>query len=307
MFERLVLGLGLFVGSLAIGRWLSARGALSETRAAWLIRLVVTKLSPCVLCLSFWRLEITDRSLWILPVLGCIVSVTALLPAWAYARLAQLSAPQTGSMLTCALVSNLGFLGAFTAFALHGEVAYGLAMWYLVYFSPCFYVVGFALAKRFGQQVSASGQASFLSDQLRLLPLLGLLLGLVLSVTRVPRPAIFESINRALIPLDTAMYLAAIGSQLTWEPIGRWRMPCAVMSVIKFVYSPLIAWALVQLGHVQGLPRFIVLLQAAMPVAISPLMLPMLFGLDRRLSNALWLFTTVLAIPWLLIYLPLIR
>jgi len=50
-----------------------------------------------------------------------------------------------------------------------------------------------------------------------------------------------------------------------------------------------------------------VLLQAAMPVGVSPLMLPALFGVDRKLTNALWLTTTMLAIPWLLLYLPLIR
>ncbi|MBI3330767.1 MAG: hypothetical protein HYZ96_01490, partial [Candidatus Omnitrophica bacterium] len=53
--------------------------------------------------------------------------------------------------------------------------------------------------------------------------------------------------------------------------------------------------------------RFIVLLQAAMPVGVSPLMLSILFGLDRRLTNSLFVFTTLLAIPWLLVYLPWIR
>ena len=82
---------------------------------------------------------------------------------------------------------------------------------------------------------------------------------------------------------------------------------CLVMSGIKFLYSPLIAWGLVELFRLQGLPRFIVLLQAAMPVAISPLMLPALFGIDRRLTSSLLVATTLLAIPWLLVYLPLIR
>jgi len=48
-------------------------------------------------------------------------------------------------------------------------------------------------------------------------------------------------------------------------------------------------------------------LQASPPVAVSPLVLPLLFGLDRRLSNALWLFTTAAALPWLLLIIPLLQ
>jgi len=63
----------------------------------------------------------------------------------------------------------------------------------------------------------------------------------------------------------------------------------------------------VQVWHLEGLPRLVVLLQAATPVGVSPLMLALLFGLDRRLTNALQVFTALLAIPWMLLYLPLIR
>jgi hypothetical protein len=48
------------------------------------------------------------------------------------------------------------------------------------------------------------------------------------------------------------------------------------------------------------------LLQASTPVAVSALVLPLIFGLDRRLSNALWLWTTVWSIPWFLLLLPLL-
>lgn len=81
---------------------------------------------------------------------------------------------------------------------------------------------------------------------------------------------------------------------------------CLAMSAIKFIYTPLVGWALATAFGVQGMGRFIILLESLMPVAISPLMLPLLFGLDQRLSNAVWLFTTVLAVPILLAALPLI-
>ena len=79
------------------------------------------------------------------------------------------------------------------------------------------------------------------------------------------------------------------------------------MSAIKFVYTPLIAWLLLTAFKIEGLPRLVVLLEASTPVAVSPLVLPLLFGLDRKLSNALWVFTTLAAIPWFIFVLPILQ
>lgn len=307
MLVRLGLGLGLFFGSLLLGWFLSRQGLLTDARATRIIRFVVRRLTPVVLALSFWRLDIRQPGLWVLPLVGCLISASTLLPAWGYARAAKLRGPQTGSILICAFFSNLGFFGAFVAFALFGEQAYGLATWYLVYFSPCFYSLGFAVAKRFGSGAAMSPMADRRPDELRFFPFLGMGVGLILNLLSIPRPAACEAINRLLIPVDTALYIMAIGSQVSLRVPRRWLRACVAMSVIKFWWSPLIGWGLVQLWHLEGLPRLVVLLQAATPVGVSPLMLALLFGLDRRLTNALQVFTALLAIPWMLLYLPLIR
>ena len=307
MIGRLEFSLGLFAGSLLLGWWLDRRQRISHAQAAAVIRFTTKRLSPITLCLSFWRLPLTDIRLLLLPLIGLLVACSTLLPAWGYGRWARLTPPQEGSFLTCAFFSNLGYLGAFIAFAMAGERAYGLTMAHLLYFSPCFYLLGFTIAKRLGQPTTALSTQAGLAGGLRLSPFLGLLIGLVLSVARVPRPAICETVNVLLIPLSTALYLVAIGSDMSLRLPGRWLGACLVMSGIKFLYSPLIAWGCVELFRLRELPRFVVLLQAAMPVAISPLMLPALFGIDRRLTNSLWVLTTLLAIPWLLVYLPLIR
>lgn len=300
---RLILGLGLFISSLIAGWALGRRGVLTESRARTLLYVVVKYLAPVVLTLSFWRLQIRALGPWLLPLIGCLVSLSTLLPAWAYTRAAPLTGPQKGSVLTSAFFSNLGFFGAFVAFALRGEEAYGLAALYLIYFSPCFYSLGFALARRFG----SGRQGIQLPDELRWYPFVGMAIGLTLNLLGIPRPALCESVNRALIPLDTVLYVVAIGSQLSLRLPRRWLGVSLAMSAIKFWWSPLVGWGLASAFGLEGLPRFIVLLQAAMPVGISPLMLSILFGLDRRLTNSLFVFTTLLAVPWLLVYLPWIR
>jgi len=267
MAIRVGLGLGLFLGSMALGWWLGRLGVLTEPKAARLVRVIVKGLSPLVLCFVFWQLPLRRPEPWLLPLVGLLVSSSTLIPAFLYARRA-LSRPQIGSFLTCAFFSNLGYLGAFTAFALYGEVAYGLCMLYLVFFTPCFYTVGFSIASRYGQPRASSGLGSAYNDELRLYPFLGMLAGLALNLSKVPRPLVFEWLNHVLIPVDTALYLTAIGSQITVTSPRPWLRPCLVMSGIKFLYTPLVAWALVSLLRIDGLARTVILLEAATPVAV---------------------------------------
>lgn len=307
MIARVGLGLGLFLGSLGLGWWLRRQAVLTEARASRLVRGIVKGLSPLVLCLSFWRMNLRSAEPWLLPLLGLLVSSSTLIPAWLYATSARLSRPQTGSFLTCACFSNVGYLGAFLAFALFGEGAYALCVLYFLLFSPSFYTLGFGLASRYGRKRHRSSFGTAFSDEMRLYPFLGMVAGACLSLARVVRPAPLEWLNHALIPLDTALFLAAIGSQLTFESPRPWLRACLAMSAIKFLYTPAVAWALLTAFGLQGLPRLIVLIEASTSVAVSPLVLPLLFGVDRKLANALWLFTTCLAIPWLLLIIPVLQ
>ena len=304
MIFRLVSGIGLVAGSMLLGWWLHRRRILTEDGASKLVRWVVLVPSPIVLCLSLWRMPLRSAGPWLMPLLGLLIASSTLLPSYWYVKRARLTSPQTGSFLTCAFFSNLGYLGAFVAFALYGEEGYALCMLYLLFFTPCFYTIGFSIAARHGTGSRQTGLADAFNDKLRLYPFLGMVAGIVLNFTQVPRPAWLEPLNHAFIPLSTGLYLAAIGSQITYESPRPWLRPCLAMSFIKLLYTPLVALVLVWLFRVQGLNRFIVLLEASMPVAISPLVLPMLFGLDRKLANALWLFTTIVSIPWLFLTLP---
>ncbi len=307
MWWRACFGLGLFLGSMLVGWWLHRRGRLSEALAAQLVRWVVLGPSPVVLGLSFWRMDFHSIEPWVLPLLGFLISASALLPAVLYVRRTRLPRPQAGSFLTAAFFSNLGYLGAFTAFALYGEAAYALCMLYLIFFTPCFYTIGFGIAARYGhlRQPSSEMERAY-SSELRLVPFLGMAVGAALSLARVPRPAALEGLNHVLIPLSTAIYLVASGSQLAFHSPRPWLRPCLAMSAIKFLYTPAVAWLLVTLFHIKGLPRIVVLLESATPVAVSPLVLPLLFGLDRKLANALWLVTTAAAIPWLMLLIRLL-
>jgi malate permease and related proteins len=307
MLIRLLLSLWLFVGAMLAGWWMHRRGWLPEARAARLVRWLVILPSPVVLCLSFWHMSFRSFEPWILPLLGLAIAASTLAPAHWYVRASRMTRPQAGSFLTCAFFSNLGYFGAFTAFALYGETAYALCALYFVYFTPAFYTLGFSTAARYGDRTASSAaMTGAYNAELRIFPLLGMIAGALLSLAGVPRPAPLEWLNHALIPVNTAVYLATIGAQLTFSSPRPWMRHCLAMCAIKFLYTPLVAWVLATACRIEGLPRIVVLLEAATPVAVSPLILPLLFGLDRRFANALWLVTTLVGVPVYLILLPLL-
>jgi malate permease and related proteins len=307
MLIRLTLSLGLFFGAMVIGFILGQKKIIKAPAAKEMIRFVVKRVSSLILCFSFWRLDFTDRSLFFLPLIGFLVAISTLIPSWLYAKKAGYSNPESGVFITSAVFSNLGFFGAFIAFAIYGEIGYSLASLYMVFFSPTFYALGFSIAKHYGGGRHESSEADAYRDELRLYPFIGILLGFVLSIAKIPRPAFISTINVTLIPIDTLLYMLALGSQLHIEPVTKWLRPCLSISLIKFVYSPLVALGLVYFCGIDGINRFVVLLQAAMPVGVSSLMLALIFDLDQKLASSLWLFTTVLAVPWLLFYLQMIK
>ncbi len=304
MISRLSGGLALFIGSMAAGWFLRRSGFMTEKRAGHLVRWVIKFPAPASLCLAFWGMNLRRVEPWLLPMTGFLVAASALIPAYLYARQSRLSRPQTGSFLTCAFFSNLGYLGAYTAYALYGETAYALCTLYFVFFTPCFYTFGFSIGSRFGEKNRNSAARDILTDEIRLYPFLGMLAGASLSLLGIPRPAFCGSINHVLITMDTVLDLVAVGSQIIFISPQPWLKACLAMCGIKFLYTPVIAWLLVKHFGFSGLNRFVVMLEASTPVGVSPLLLPLLFGLDRRLSNSLWLVTTLVSIPWLLFVIP---
>jgi len=304
---RAFFSISFFVACLLTGWALRRRGWMTQARAEALIHWLIQYPAPLVLGTVLWGVRLDSWRMLALPLMGAGISASMLLPAYLYSRVKGLNRPQTGSMLVSAFFSNLGYLGAFTAFALYGEEAYGLGMLYLLFFSPCFYTLGFWIGGHYGRLTSRSPKQPALAEDYKFYPLVGMLIGLALNLSGVPRPEVLGDVNQVLIPAHTALYLVAIGSQLTFRPASHWVSAGWVMSAIKFIYAPAVAWCMVQFIGLEGLPRFVVLLQASTPVGVSAMIFPMLFRLDRELANALWLITTLLAVPWLLAVIPILQ
>ena len=113
--------------------------------------------------------------------------------------------------------------------------------------------------------------------------------------------------------LATVLFLFAIGLGLRLSRVSCYAREAAALAIVKFIGVPLLLVplaALAGLGSIDGgLPLRVVTVLSCMPVAMTALVPPALFGLDVDMANALWIFSTlalVVILPVLYFVLPLL-
>ncbi len=304
IISKTVFALLLIYGSLTIGWFFRVRNWCSEKRSDPLMRGAILCLEPLICCFAFWILDLSNLRVLTLPVVGALIVTFTFIPAYILAKNLHLDRKKKGSYILGALFSNGGYLGAPLCFLLLGEEAFALAWLYIIFFGPYFFTVGLSLAARYGQEKRLGAKEilkNFFTDKIRILPLLGIGAGLVLNLAHYPRPAIFAGANGFLVPLAIFLYMFAIGLGLRLGRIKIFFREIASVSLIKFVYAPLIGLGLGFLFGYQhilgGLPLKVVFIQAIMPTAIWSVIAANLYGLDKDLSNVIWITTTLFLLP----------
>ena len=306
MVKKTIFALLLIYGSLTIGWFFRARNWCSEKRSAPLMRGAILYLEPLIGCFAFWILDLSNIRILTLPVVGALIVTLTFIPAYILAKKLHLDRKKKGSYILGALFSNGGYLGAPLCFLLLGEEAFALAWLYVIFFGPYFFSVGLSLAAQYGREQRLGIKRiikEFFTDKVRILPLLGITLGLSFNLAHYPRPAVFAGANGVLVPLAIFLYMFAIGLGLRLGRIKIFFREILSISLIKFVYAPLVGLALgFLLGYqhiLNGLPLKVVFIQAIMPTAIWTVIAANLYGLDKDLSNAIWIATTLLLLPLL--------
>jgi hypothetical protein len=303
---------------LGIGYGLKSRLIDRSDKISKIIIIFLTKsITPFIVMFSFWALDLSNKTIFTLPLLGMTVTILALIPAIFFTKVHKLNQRQAGSYIGAAMFSNIGYtLGGFIAFVLYGEVGFGLTVLYCLFFKPFYYTIGFYMAENYSAR-KANGVKDNLkrifTEGIRLFPLLGLAIGIILNILDFKRPIYVGNLNDILIPATTFIYMLAIGLTMNFKAIKKFKSPIFTMSIIKFIWSPAVGILLAYLLNYQnimgGLPLKIAIIESFMPTAIASLVLASLFDLDQDLANSCWIFTTfflMLLLPLLLLILYIV-
>ena len=321
---KLILSLGIIVVGLSLGY------AIQRLSAADLLRLPISHddlrkrlqktallfVLPVTVLGAIWIVDVRSISIAALPLIGVGAITTGGILAMGAARVLKLEPRKTGALIPCGAFTNIGSIGALICYVYLGEKGFALVPIYKLFEELSYYAVGFPVAKYFSamdarRDSSADRLKALISDPFILVALSSIVLGAILNLTNLPRPAIFGIINAVFIPLGTGLLLVSIGLAIRFKSVRHHLKACALVSLIKFAIVPLSATAVAWfIGYGQidnGLPLKVVMILSSMPVAFNALIPPSIYDLDLDLANACWFFTTSALIVVLPVLLMLIN
>ena len=273
-------------------------------------RIALLFVNPIAVVGAIWVVSLKNATLVALPFVGLFALLAGGVIALGFARLFKLSPQKTGSLYGCGAFTNIGSIGALVCFVFLGEKGFALVLIYKLFEELSYYAIGFPVAKYY----SSSAREERIRDNLKnltrdpfiLVALSSIIIGGLLNFSGVNRPEFYKTIVAIFVPLATIMLLTSIGMALRFRRIRDYLRECVALSIIKFIFTPILATSLAyMIGYAkidEGLPLKVVMILSCMPVAFTALIPPSIYDLDLDLANSCWFFTTAL----LVIVLPIL-
>ncbi|MGE4284596.1 MAG: AEC family transporter [Clostridia bacterium] len=307
--DKFVYSLGLIVLGMILGQTLKAftvKGIIKpsiqmEKYIKLLQDISLLGLVPVISMGAFWALKIDNMIFISLPFLGVAGFVIGGGSALTAARVLKLNKKQRGSMFVSGCFANLTSFGGLICYVFLGEISYGFVSMYKLFEEVFYYTIGFPIAKSFGdydkEDTSAvSNLVRLLLDPYIIVSFLSISIGTSLNISGVARPELYKTINAVFIPLSSLLLVTSVGYNMKFSAVGNYLRECFIITVIKFVATPLLittAAYLLGLGTIHdGLVLKVVMILSAMPPAFNSLIPPQIYNLDKDLANSSWLFNT---------------
>lgn len=317
MILTFIYAIGIIAFGLLAGRtirWLCKDEATTiklRTYLSLLTKSVIIGLSPIIIIGAFWKVQLEEVKLVLLPVLGVLALVLGGVLAILFARLRKLDRAQTGAMFVSGSFTNIGSFGTLFCYVFLGEASIVFAAMYRLFEEFVYYLIGFPIAKLYGEQDRGSGNRKemirkLLTDPFIMASFCAILIGGTLNFSPWERPDFYTGIIDILVPFTTLLMVLPIGFNMKVKAVRGYIKECLAVSSIKFVFVPVTIASLaflLGLGQVyDGMILKVIIILSAMPPAFISLIPPQLYKLDQDLANSSWLFNTGL----LLVVLPVL-
>lgn len=281
-------------------------------------RLTLIGLIPITVTTSVWIAPIKDLQIITLPFIGLFALAAGSLLALFFAGPLKLNRKQKAVYFVSGGFSNLGSLGGLISFILLGEAGFALVSFYIFLERIWYFGVGFPYARSHSFEDGTKENSKVILkkmfiDPFVLITLLSMTAGIILNLSGLNRPEIFELINAILVPMGSVVILISIGMGMRLSAVGNYIKPGLVMILIKALIIPVvivsISW-LLGMGNISnGLPLKVILILSAMPIGFTALVPPSIYDLDLDMANSCWLISNaalLIIVPLLSILVPLI-
>ncbi len=312
VFSLSIIAFGLTIGylvqRLVLAGKIKADSSLAKLRKA-LQGMALLCLSPIATIGAIWTLSLDTMRIVLMPVIGSFAILVGGFAAFTVGKILKMKPKQAGAFFSCGAMTNVGSVGSLVVYVFLGEAAFAFVPMYRLFEPTIYYTIWFPIAKSFSPQVQQGVKTGrFLKitfDPFVLVAFASILIGSVLNITGIPRPAWYRNLNVIVIPLSSLVMLVSIGMAMKFGRITAHFKPAAMIAAIKLLLVPLAATGtayLLGFGKIDdGLPLKVILILSSMPVGFTALVPPSIYDLDIDLANAGWMLSTAL----LMIVIPL--
>lgn len=264
-------------------------------------------INPIAFIGAVWVLPLDNMEVIYLPFLGiAAISLSGLLSI-IYTKIKKKEQSFRGSHFCVSYYTNIGSIGGLIVYALLGEAGFSLLPFYKLLEPVMYFGLGFPIASRFSVNKEKNRSLlQIIKDPFVMISMGAIVLGFILNVTGLERPAFYTDLNSILIPLGSTLLLISIGMAMHLEHMKKYIRSTFSVVIIKFILVPFCitgAAYLLGLGNILGgMPLKTVFILSSMPAGFIAMMPPTLYKLDLDYANAAWLATMLallLVVPWI--------
>lgn len=297
---------------LVVGNLSRRQSMLGDDFFRRMIVLNICAITPLLSALTLWTLPLTYSLLW-LPVIGVLICVIPGIAAYLRAENKFASDLDKGSYILSAILSNTTVLGGLCAYILYGEVGFASAQMIvllqnIVMFSFCFPLAQYYYQKSVGGTFDRRFLSAAFINRTQL-PVVGMTLGIILNLLGSVRPGFAGLAVDPLVHLSAWTALVPIGHAIDTAGMRKYYTPLIDLIPIKFILTPLAAYALAGLLFSDPAVVNTVVILAAMPTAINTVIAVQLHKLNVNIATAAFVLTTTVFVgvelPALLVWMSI--
>ncbi len=294
---------------IALGYYLTRRGLFDEGTSTLFSRLVLEVSLPAMMVSNL--LTVFDREKLysagkglIIPFASMIICYTA---AMAIAKLIKVRPERRGVFQAMFFASNTIFIGMPVNLALFGEKSVPYVLFYYAANTTLFWTIGVYGISR--DKKGNKDTVFSMNTVKRILspPFLGLLTGLLLVILGIKLPGFVMDSLKYIGSLTTPLSLIFIG--ITFSNIGfkdiKFDKDMIALLFGRFVFSPLVVYALSFVITVPSLMVKVFIIQSSMPVIAQAALTAKAFDADYQYATVMVTITTILSVLLIPVYMVL--
>ena len=208
-----------------------------------------------------------------------------------------------GSYIITSMPANVGTLAGLCAYLLYGEIAFAYDQLIVIVQNLVMLLVLFPMGYYYAHDDAHVGVFTFFKDNWRKvfinwnqLSLVGIAIGIVLSVNEVPRPPVLGEIFQYLIHISAWTALLPIGYLIDFSHFKEYCKDTLDLIPIKMIATPIASFFLALLFTDDPILLGTIVIVMASPCAINALVTLRLYNLNVNLSMAPFITTTLVYI-----------